>query len=255
MRGIIIEDEFHNSQMLEAQIKELRPEWQVEATLDKVSSSIQWLRNNSHPDIIFMDIQLIDGICFSIFEEVKIECPIVFTTAYDEYAIKAFEVNSVDYLLKPIDEIKLEKAIEKFEKIFPHHDSLRTQIDYSGLIQAIQQNNKEYRKRFLITGVDSFYKINVDEIAYINTDNGVSQAIMFSGKSHILNHSLEKMEEELDPKMFYRANRKTILNIEAVNKIENFFGGKLTVKLVSPFKETITISRLKASAFKKWFDE
>jgi len=255
MRTVIIEDEFHNSQMLEALIRELRPNWQLVATLDKVSSSIQWLRDNPHPDVIFMDIQLIDGICFSIFEEVKIECPIIFTTAYDEYAIKAFEVTSVDYLLKPIDEVKLIKAIEKFEKIFPHSENSPGQVDYSEIIDAIQRNNKEYRKRFLISGVDSFFKINVEDIAYIITQESVSQAIMFSGKSHVLNHSLEKMEEDLDPKIFYRANRKTILNIESVNKIENFFGGKLVVKLIPPLKEIITISRLKATAFKKWFDE
>ena len=255
MQAVIIEDEFHNSQMLEAQIKELRPDWQIAITLDKVSSSIQWLRDNPQPDVIFMDIQLIDGICFSIFEEVKIECPIIFTTAYDEYAIKAFEVTSVDYLLMPIDEVKLAKAIEKFEKIFPHRESSIGQIDYSQIIEAIQQNNKGYRKRFLITGVDSFYKVNVEDVAYIITEEGVSQAVMFSGKSHVLNHTLEKMEEDLDPKTFYRANRKTILNIEVVNRIENFFGGKLVVQLIPPFKETITVSRLKATAFKKWFDE
>lgn len=255
MKVVIVEDEFHNSQMLEAQIKSLRSNWEIIKTLDKVSSCIQWMRENEHPDIIFMDIQLIDGNCFSIFDEVEIKCPIVFTTAYDEYAIKAFEVTSIDYLLKPIDESKLLHAIEKFEKVFQHSEELDSLIDYSKIIDAIQKKTKEYRKRFLITGIDSFYKINVDEIAYINTESGVSQAIMFSGKSHILNHSLEKMEEELDPKMFYRANRKTILNIEAVSKIENFFGGKLAIKLVPPFKETITISRLKASAFKRWFDE
>jgi DNA-binding LytR/AlgR family response regulator len=255
MKVVIIEDERHNSLMLETFLKNIRPEWEVIAVLDKVSSSVEWLSHNTAPDIIFMDIQLIDGICFSIFEKIEVESPIIFTTAYDEYAIRAFEVTSIDYLLKPIDEVKLTKAIEKFEKIRNiQSESSKPEINYNEIIAAIRKGEQKYRQRFIISGADSFSKVDVSDIAYFYSENNITFAVLFNGKEHVIDYTLEKLENQLDPEIFFRANRSAILSVKSIKKFENYFGGKLVVKLITPFKKSITISRLKASLFKQWLD-
>ncbi len=250
MRILIIEDEQHNIVMLEGLIKMLRPEWNIIDTLDSVEDSVIWFNKNDHPDLIFMDIQLIDGDCFSIFEQVKIESLVIFTTAYDNYAIKAFKVNSVDYLLKPIKDKDLEEAIHKFERI--KNAISKNRVDYNKVIGMIRSDHKQYKNRFMVCGKDSFFKLNTTDIAMFTSRNKITFAVTYDNKEHVIDHSLDKLEHELDPVNFYRANRHTILNIDSIDKFENYFGGKLIVKLIPPFKETITISRLKTSAFKIW---
>jgi len=253
MKIVIIEDELHNSRMLMGMISSLRPEWEIVATLESVKQSVNWFNNNEHPDLIFMDIQLTDGICFSIFEKVSIESMVVFTTAYDEYAIQAFEVNSIDYLLKPIKEEKLEKSILKFERITNYSVDIK-KPNYDEILKAIKDGEKSYRKRFLISGATSFFKIDINDIAYFYTTNRVTFAVMFNKKEHIVDFTMEKLEEELNPDMFFRVNRSQIISIGSIRKFESYFGGKLIVRLVKPFDESVTISRLKATEFKNWLD-
>jgi len=241
--------------MLESYLKDLRPEWEVVSVLDKVSSSVEWFSNNPEPDLVFMDIQLIDGISFSIFDKVKVDSPVIFTTAYDEYAIRAFEVTSIDYLLKPVDENKLLKSIEKFEKLNRvKSKALNPEIDLNEVIAAIKKGEKKYRQRIIVPGSDSFYKIDVSEVAYIYSENNITYAVLNNGKQHIIDFTLGNLEHQLDPEIFFRANRSTILSVNSIRKFENYFGGKLIVKLNSPFNNKITISRLKASQFKQWLD-
>jgi len=254
MKVIIVEDELHNCRLLVGMIKKIRPEWEIVETLESVKNTVSWLNKNPSPDLIFMDIQLTDGVCFSIFEKVKVESLVIFTTAYDEYAIQAFKVNSIDYLLKPLKEEMLEEAILKFEKVHKLVDVHVEKPDYLELINAIKNGEKNYRKRFLISGATSFSKIDVKDIAYIYTENRVTFAVTFDAKDHVLDLTLEKLEEQLNPELFFRANRSIIINSESVHKFENYFGGKLMVQLVHPFKESITISRLKATEFKTWLD-
>ncbi len=255
MRIVIIEDEIHNRRMLEGMIKNLRPEWKIVAGLESVKSSVKWFSTNKHPDLIFMDIQLTDGVSFSIFDQVDIQCMVVFTTAYDEYAIQAFKVTSIDYMLKPIKEDELEFAISRFEQYYKIIHDHEEKPNYSEILTAIKKGEKKYRQRFLVSGATALSKIVTDDIAYIYSENKLTTAVCFDGKEHIIEHSLDKLEEELDPAKFYRANRQYILNIDSVNKIESYFGGKLIVKLIAPFKLTITISRLKATNFKYWIDQ
>ncbi len=255
MNVIIVEDEQHNYRLLKGMVEKLRPGWVIKDCFESVKQAVSWLKENPAPDLIFMDIQLSDGISFSIFEQVKVESMVIFTTAYDEYALRAFRVNSIDYLLKPIKEDKLKVAIEKLEKMYP----LETIIfddkpDYHELLNAIVKGEKKYRKRFLISGASSFYKIESQNIACFNTENRVTTAQTNDGKKHIVDLTIEKLEEQLDPELFFRANRSTIININAIRKFENYFGGKLIVRLVQPFNEAITISRLKAGDFKKWIE-
>lgn len=252
MRVIIVEDEMHNYRLLRGMIEKLRPEWEIVEWFESVEGTVNWLKNNSAPDLIFMDIQLTDGISFSIFEQVEVESLVVFATAYDEYALRAFEVNGIDYLLKPMKMDKLEASIEKLEFVHRHLFPPKEQPDYSQILQAITKGEKKYRKRFLIAGATSFTKLNVDEIAWFFTENRVTTAVTFQGKKHIVDLTIEKLDDELDPELFFRTNRSTIVNIDAIQKFENHFGGKLVLRLKPPFDETIIISRLKASDFKEW---
>lgn len=253
MRIIIVEDELHNFRLLKGMVETLRPEWKIVEGFESVKDTVAWLKSNSAPDLIFMDIQLADGISFSIFDEVKVESMVIFTTAYDEYALRAFQVNSIDYLLKPIKQEKLRLAIEKFENIIQlSTGSEQSRPDYSELLQVISQGEKKYRKRFLISGATSYFKLNADEIAWFYTENRVATAVTFQGKKHVVDLTIEKLEEQLDPEVFFRTNRSTIVHINAIHKFENHFGGKLVLRLLPPCNESITISRLKASEFKKW---
>lgn len=253
MKVIIVEDELHNYRLLRGMIEKLRPEWQIVECLESVKNSVAWLESNPAPDLIFMDIQLTDGISFSIFDRIKVESMVIFTTAYDEYALRAFQVNSIDYLLKPIKEEKLSAAIEKFETLFQQSKvSDGNSPNYTELLQVIKNGEKKYRTRFLISGSTSYFKIGVEELAWFSTENRVTTAYTFQGKSHVIDLTIEKLEEQLDPEQFFRTSRSTIIHINAIQKFENHFGGKLILRLIQPFKETITISRLKAAEFKAW---
>jgi DNA-binding LytR/AlgR family response regulator len=253
MKILIVEDELHNYRLLEGMIAEMRPDWEVVKHCESVQCSVSFLSEAPQPDLILMDIQLNDGICFSIFDQVKVESKVIFTTAYDNFAIQAFKVNSVDYLLKPIKESDLEKAIEKFEE--SHLPQKNNQIDYNQLLQAISQGQKSYRQRFLISGARNYYKLLVKDVAYFYSENRVTFAVDRDGKEHIVDFTLDKLDDELDPKVFFRANRATTIHIDSVESFEDYFGSKLSVKLTPEFKERITISRLKATAFKQWVGE
>ncbi len=254
MKVLIIEDELHNSRLLQGMLKKVRADWEVLEVLESVKQSVAWLKDNPTPDLIFMDIQLTDATCFSIFDQVKVESMIIFTTAYDEYAIQAFKVNSIDYLLKPIKSDQLTLAIEKFEYVYDQITQSSGTVDYTELLEAIRSGEKKYRKRFLVTGATAFFKIEAADVAYFYTENRGTFAVSFEGKEHVLDLTLEKLEEQLDPEQFFRANRSHIINSDSIRKFENYFGGKLIVRMVAPFQDPVTISRLKAPAFKEWLD-
>jgi DNA-binding LytR/AlgR family response regulator len=251
MNILLVEDELHNQRMLQGMILELRPTWKIVKTIDCVKEAAEWLGVNN-PDLIFMDIQLTDGICFSIFEQVKVNSPVIFTTAYDNYAIRAFKVNSIDYLLKPIKEGELEKAILKFENLAKTSSTQSMPFDYDDIVSAIRQGDKKYRTRFLICGAAAYFKLEVKDIAYFYSKNKISFAVTFDQKEYVVDFTMETLEEELDPDQFFRANRNSIVHINAVQTIEDYFGGKLYVKLIPPFKQEVMVSRLKNAAFKNW---
>lgn len=253
MKVIIVEDEQHNYRLLKGMIEKLRPGWEMVERLESVKGTVAWLKNNPAPGLIFMDIQLTDGISFTVFDEVQVNSMVIFTTAYDEYALRAFQVNSIDYLLKPIKTEKLKQAIEKFESLLKLQKNFtENKPDYKELLEAITKGEKKYRKRFLISGVTSYFKLDVEDIAWFYTENRVTTAVTFQGKEHAIDLTIEKLEEQLDPNLFFRTNRSTIVHINAVRKFENHFGGKLVLRLIHPFDQPITISRLKAAEFKDW---
>jgi len=245
----------HSARLLLGMVQKLRPSWNIACQLGSVQDSIEWFSTHPAPDLVFMDIQLNDGICFDIFEAVKLSSKIIFTTAYDQYAIQAFDVNSIDYLLKPVKESKLASAIEKFETLFPPRENRnQPEVDYSALLSALKAGQNLYKARFLVSGATSLRYIKTGDIAYFYTQNRVSYAVDFHGREHVVEMTLEKIETHLDPAQFFRASRSHILNIDAIHSAETFFGGKYTVKLIHPFKEQVTVSRLKATEFKAWLN-
>jgi DNA-binding LytR/AlgR family response regulator len=251
MKVLIVEDELHNQRLLKGMIESLRPQWYISEMIESIREAVEWLGHNV-PDLIFMDIQLVDGICFSIFDQVQVDSPVIFTTAFDNYAIRAFKVNSIDYLLKPIKENELETAINKYETRKEQQTGKGPNIDYNEVLDAIRSGEKKYRKRFIIQGSTAFYKLKAEDVAYFTSRDKISFAVTFDQKEHIIEHTLETLENELDPEMFFRSNRSTIVHIDAIYKFENYFGGKLQLKLLPEFNVSVTISRLKNNAFKEW---
>ena len=211
IRAAIIEDEIPAARLLNKMLTELRPEWEILLLPGNVEGAVKWFNSNPHPDILFLDIQLTDGVSFSFIEQANPESMIVFTTAYDEYAIRAFKVNSIDYLLKPIDKERLTEALEKFEKLISKY---YRPFGQQGDILEILHPNKEY----------------------------------------IIDLSLDKLCEQLDPDRFFRTNRQTVVSVQAIQKIESYFLGKVVVKVIPPFKDKIIVSREKISAFKLWLN-
>jgi DNA-binding LytR/AlgR family response regulator len=262
---IIVEDEIHSGEMLRDMISDFRPDWNIQAMLQGVGETVEYLNTNEHPHIIFLDIELADGNCFSIFDQVEVRgSGIIFTTAYNEFALKAFHLNSIDYLLKPIKQEELERAINKFERAVEvinkvHEEEkektpVSDQIDYQELARSIARTQGGYRKRFLISKRESFFKLRVEDIAYFYFDARVTFAVSYDGRQHILSQSLDKLEEELDPEMFFRSNRQSIVNVDAIEKFESYFSGKFVVKLVNSLNDKVMISRAKAGAFKEWLN-
>jgi DNA-binding LytR/AlgR family response regulator len=252
---VLVEDEEHNLRLLQGMVKKLRPEWQVAANFESVKHTVTWLQNNPHPDLLFMDIQLADGLCFSVFDQVDVKSMVIFTTAYDNYAIRAFKVNSIDYLLKPFKETELENAIRKFENFTNLAGSAISKQDYHELLEAIRMGEKKYRKRFLISKGDGYIRLEVDDVAYFYNENRITTAITFCKTSHVVDFTLDALDEQLDPDIFYRANRQLIVNIKAVERIENYFGGKLKLRLNPPLEGDLTVSRLKAMSFRQWMGQ
>lgn len=246
---VIIEDEEANSDRLKRMILNLRNNYQIIEILCSINNSVDWLTAHDHPDLLFMDIQLSDGVSFEIFNQIELSCPVIFTTAYDEFAIKAFKFNSVDYLLKPIQKDELEFAIKKFEGLESSISEKNSAL--TKLLTIIDK--KEFRTRFLVSYKDGFKQVNVDSISYFFSEFGTTYAISFDGEKNLIDHTLESLEEQLDQKVFFRANRQYLVNINSISQVHNHFNSKLKVEL-KQLKNGIIISRLKATSFKEWLD-
>ena len=251
----IIEDEKPAARLLESMIRKLRPEWEVVKIPGSIEASTAWFSVNPHPDIIFLDIQLSDGNSFHFVEQAKPDSLIIFTTAYDEYAVRAFAVNSVDYLLKPIRQERLEEAIRKFENITTRYPSNAPgQTDLLEVLQSLTQPGKKYRTRFLISGNEKLTTLQVEDIAYFYSLNKITFAVTKQGKEHIIDFPLDKLGEQLNPDQFFRTNRQTLVNIDSILKIEPYFQNKVLVHTRPQHKEKILISKEKWASFKLWLN-
>lgn len=247
---VIIEDEIPAARLLQSMICRLRPDWDILAVIGSVDESVVWFEQNPHPDIIFLDIQLSDGNSFDFLSQAKPSSIVIFTTAYDQYAIRAFSVNSIDYILKPIDEKRVLESIIKYESLTAKHNNNLDNIMYS----LGQQAQKRYRTRFLIAGVDQMRTLQVDDIAYFYCENKITFAVTHSGREHTIDLSLDKLTEQLDHDQFFRANRQVLLCINSVKRIDPYFNGKIVVHVVPSNRERITVSKEKLASFKSWLN-
>lgn len=251
MKAVIIEDEKIAADLLRNLINQLDENIEVVTTLQTVEDSIEWLENNQHPDIMFVDIHLADGSSFSIFEKTEVRCPIVFTTAYDEYALKAFEVNSIDYLLKPINKDDLQRALNKYKNLKGDNKDL----DYKKFVSRFlnEGNVNNYKEYFLVPERDKLIPLAAKDIAYIYIDLKLIKAVTFSGKVYYLNQNLDEMMNQLNPKIFFRANRQYIVAHESIKDVSMWFGNKISLNLTLPTEEKIIVSKARVAEFKNWF--
>lgn len=252
MKAVIIEDEKIAADLLKNLICQLDENIEVVTILQTVEDSVEWLSINQHPDILFVDIHLADGSSFSIFEKTEVKCPIVFTTAYDEYALKAFEVNSIDYLLKPINKDDLQRALNKYKNL----KGERQEVDYKTFISRFLTetgNVNNYKEHFLVPERDKLVPLAAKDIAYIYIDLKLIKAVTFSGKVYYLNQNLDEMMNQLNPKMFFRANRQYIVSHEAIKDISIWFGNKISLNLTIPTEEKIIVSKARVAEFKNWY--
>lgn len=247
MRALIIEDEILAAQSLRSLIEELLPEAEILDILQTIDDSVEWFQSHPMPDLVFMDIHLADGSSFSIFDEAEITCPVVFTTAYDEYALKAFEVNSIDYLLKPISKKELERAIRKYENWSSGKEN-------PALLQKLlsELRHDAWKSYLLIVEKDKMVPLPVKDIACIYIDTKLVKVLTYTGKHHYLDQTLDELMNQLNPTRFYRANRQYIIAKEAVKNISLWFNNKLSVNLTVEVPERILISKMKAGDFKRW---
>lgn len=250
MKILIIEDESAASSQLKFLLNQLNISCEILAIIETVEEAIKWFTTNESPDLIFSDIQLADGISFEIYEQVKINAPIIFITAFDEFAIRAFKLNSVDYILKPLDADSLRFAVEKF-----NNQTLVKQETLNELIKQQVFSPKSYRKSFLVRYRDKLLPIKSSEFAYFFIESGLVFGQLFDGRKFILDFKLEDLENQLDPHDFVRANRQFILSRESIFEIEPYINSRVLVKTSPKSPYEAIISKEKVTAFKKWFEE
>ncbi|WP_299157519.1 LytTR family DNA-binding domain-containing protein [uncultured Tenacibaculum sp.] len=251
MSVLIIEDEKPAARRLSRMLAELGIE--VETMLHSVEESINWFQKNKHPELIFLDIQLSDGLSFEIFEEVEVKSAIIFTTAYDEYALKAFKLNSIDYLLKPIDEDELKVAVEKFKENQPKQSDVQVNIDDIRKL-LINPVDRKFKKRFTIKVGQHIKIIHVDEIECFYSENKSTYIHTNSNRNYLIDHSLEHWQEQLDPEQFFRVNRTYIIHINAIKDIISYTNSRLKLILHSYNEAEIIVSRERVKEFKNWID-
>ncbi|QMU28753.1 LytR/AlgR family response regulator transcription factor [Adhaeribacter radiodurans] len=252
MKILIIENEQLAADALGAIITRLRPEARIVASIGSVEEAVEWLILHQSPDLIFCDIHLSDGSSFEIFKQVEVKCPIIFTTAYNQYAIEAFQVNSIDYLLKPLKAVEVAKAIKKHEDLKQHHVSQ----EISNLHHLVQAPPPQpSRSRFLVKSGQAIKAVAVEEVSYFWAEEGVVFLVTQQGRRYIINHTLDQLEDQLEKKAFFRANRQLIVHIIAVQEVRPYFKGRLHLLLQPAFPTDIIVSNSKANAFKEWLDQ
>lgn len=250
MKVIIIEDESHSAERLQRNICTLYPDYEIVGIMKSIAQSIDYLQREQ-PDLIFSDIRLQDGLSFDIFRKVKVTSPIIFTTAYDQYAIQAFKFNSIDYLLKPIDPNELDVAIQKATTRI---SSFQPEPSMEQLLAYLGNSVFRYRERFLISRKDEYCTIGVESVCFIHSQQNITRIYLADGTSAAIPSTLDQLEKEMDPATFFRANRQYLIQVSYIKKVSNWFNYKLKVEMNGYPQEEIQISREKAAGFKKWLD-
>ncbi len=252
MRILIVEDEPLAAVQLAAHISALRPEAQIVSVCDTVKAVVKWMSANEKPDLAFFDIQLGDGLSFEIFDQLDFKVPVIFTTAYDEYAIRAFKVNSIDYLLKPVDRAELQKALKKFEQFAkPVSSSLSLDL-ISEIVDSLGRKN--YKERFLVKIGAHLRIIETNEILYFYSFEKGTYARLNDGKDYLLDQSLELVESMVDPGKFFRINRKYIVALQSITDVITYSNSRLKIKVHHPVEDDFLVAREKVKDFKNWLE-
>ncbi|MEM7658617.1 MAG: LytTR family DNA-binding domain-containing protein [Bacteroidota bacterium] len=250
MRVLIIEDESAAAKRLHKMVTKLVPEAEMLEVIDTVEDAIAFFKEETPPDLVFSDIHLADGSSFEIFEEVEVNSPVIFTTAYDEHALEAFRVNSVDYLLKPIKEEDLQRAWDKFLKL--KQSGNPPQLDIDSLLQALPAGRKDFQKRIVIRYGQHIKAVEIAQAAYFFIESKVTLMRTHEGKDYPVDFNLDKLEEILDPAQFFRINRKCIVNVDAIDQMYSYSKSRVRILLKPSFNEDAIVSSERSSRFKKW---
>jgi two-component system response regulator LytT len=251
MKVLIVEDEISAAKRLEKLIRETDPSFEVLDFIESVEDSVKWLETHEKPDLIFMDIHLSDGSSFDIFRETEVNTPVIFTTAYDEYAIQAFKVNSVDYLLKPIKKAELKQSLDKFIEIYQAKRGW-SQNDLSQLLATVSAPREQYQKRFLIKYGEHIKTVEISEAAYFYIEARITMMKTHTGKNYPVDYNLDQLESILDPQQFFRINRKYIVNIDAIEKMYTYSKSRVKLELVPEAIEDTIVSSERSARFKVW---
>jgi two-component system, LytTR family, response regulator LytT len=257
MKILIIEDEPFAQKELKRLLEVAEGKFDILGMLDTVEDSVEWLQKNPPPDLIFLDIQLADGISFDIFRKVDVKAPVIFTTAYDDYAIRAFQLNSIDYLLKPIKLTDLMRAINKYESIkdqFEKGGNESVNITKNQLESLLNLGKKEYKSRFVAKVGDQIKYIPVEEIGYFYAEDNVVFLMKKNADRYIIDYSIEEIDTLVDPKHFFRLNRSIVAHISAIDKVYKYLNSRLKVELKPKTDKEVLISRVKVSDFMEWMD-
>ena len=251
MNIAIIEDEDMAVQQLKSGLTETVAAADFVAVIDTVEEAVAWLRTRPAVDVIFLDIHLADGSCFSIFQQCKMDIPVIFTTAYDQYAMQAFEVNSIDYLLKPVRKERLQQAMDKFQRLKNSNQVVITEQQLQLITREITKANN-FKRNFLIPYKDRLIPVQADDFAWFEIKGGVVRGITFDKKHFLLEESLDELAEVLHPETFYRANRQFLVNRKAIKEIEYYFNGRFCLHLLPNPDEPVLISKARAGKFRDW---
>lgn len=252
MKVIIIEDETPAANRLAKLLASINNEIDIIARLDSVAATVQYFQSSTQPDLIFMDIQLADGLSFDIFSQVQITTPVIFTTAFDQYTLKAFKVNSIDYLLKPIDEAELAKAIEKYRQLYVKKEHGFQEK----LLKAFREmNSTRFKERLLVKRGQQLTYIKTEATAFCYADGKLCYAVDFSNNKHLLETNLSQLEEQLQPNKFYRINRHLLVNIDAIKKVHTWLGGRLKLEITPATTTETIVSRERVNGFKEWLGQ
>ncbi|MGG9964199.1 LytR/AlgR family response regulator transcription factor [Ferruginibacter sp. SUN106] len=251
MQILIVEDEELAVKKLQKTLLSVSTSATIAGVTDSIKSTVEWLQENPQPDLILMDIELADGQSFEIFNLTEVKSPVIFTTSYDEYALKAFKVNSVDYLLKPIQKEELQAALTKFQKIKGNSNA---DINIEVLVKELQQKlqPKEYRKRFLVKHGQKLVSVEIDEIAYFYSDGRLNFFKTQDNKKFVVDYTMDELEDMLEPEKYFRISRSFYVSVNSIDKIDDYFGNRLILQLKPAVDKEALVSREKVTDFKKW---
>lgn len=253
MKILIIEDEIMAAERMEELIIEVCPEARILARLDSIKNSVAWFNSNEMPDLAFFDIQLADGLSFEIFEKTTVSCPVIFTTAYDEYALKAFKVNSIDYLLKPIDSDELRGAVNKYRSI--HAKDTHAGITGLNIENVIQLLTRQYKSRFVVKVGEHLKSIPITDIHCFYSLAKATYLQTADNRNYVIDNPLEQLEQLLDPSKFFRVSRKFIVRLDAIADVISYSNSRLKIRLQHPTEDDIIVAREKVKEFKEWLEQ